>query len=92
MPSAANKATVHALLRRIEAARKAAGVSQEQLAALSGINLGVISRAANQKRIPGLASILDMGQALKLDMPALLRDAMRDVSGASGTDAGGHSE
>lgn len=91
MPSAVSKATVHALLRRIEAARKEAGVSQERLAELSGINLGVISRAGNLKRIPGLASILDMGHALKLDVPALLGDVMRDVGGDSNSAGGGSS-
>ena len=92
MPSAVSKATVRALLRSIEAARRKSGVSQELLAELSGVNLGVISRAANQKRIPGLASILDMGSALKLDVPALLGNAMRDAVDGSGAATGGDPE
>jgi transcriptional regulator with XRE-family HTH domain len=61
-------------------ARKRAGISQERLAEMSGVNLAVISRAENQKRIPGLASILDMASALNLDAPALLSDAIRDAA------------
>jgi transcriptional regulator with XRE-family HTH domain len=73
-------------------ARKRAGLSQERLAELSGVNLGVISRAENLKRIPGLASILDMGSALKLDVPALLGDAMREAAEDSSSGTGGNSE
>jgi transcriptional regulator with XRE-family HTH domain len=92
MPSALSKATVRALLGRMVAARKRAGMSQERLAELSGVNLAVISRAENLKRIPGLASLLDMASALDLDASALMADAMRDAADDSGTDAGGHSE
>jgi transcriptional regulator with XRE-family HTH domain len=54
------------------AARKQAGISQEALAEISGVDLGVISRAERLQRIPGLASILDMAMALQLDVPTLL--------------------
>jgi transcriptional regulator with XRE-family HTH domain len=70
-------------------ARKRAGLSQERLAALSGVNLAVISRAENLKRIPGLASLLDMASALNLDASALLADAMRDAADDSGKATGG---
>jgi transcriptional regulator with XRE-family HTH domain len=73
-------------------ARKRAGLSQERLAELSGVNLAVISRAENLKRIPGLASILDMASALNLDVPAVLADAMRDGADGSGAATGGDSE
>lgn len=85
MPSRTSEATVHALLLRIVAERKSAGVSQERLAELSGVDLGVISRAENLLRIPGMASILDMAQALKLDLPLLLAAAMQDAGQKSGT-------
>lgn len=61
------------------AARKQAGISQEALAEISGVDLGVISRAERLQRIPGLASILDMAMALQLDVPTLL-DASIDES------------
>jgi transcriptional regulator with XRE-family HTH domain len=73
-------------------ARKRAGWSQERLAELSGVNLAVISRAENLKRIPGLASLLDLALALKLDVPELLGDAMRDAANGSGAPTGGVSE
>jgi len=85
MPSPTSEATVNALLLRIVAERKSAGVSQERLAELSGVDLGVISRAENLLRIPGMASILDMAQALKLDLPLLLADAMQDAVRIAGT-------
>jgi transcriptional regulator with XRE-family HTH domain len=81
MPSRTSQAIVHALLRRIVEARKDAGVSQERLAELSGVDLGVISRAENLIRIPGLASILDLAGALDLDAPALLAAAVKDSEG-----------
>jgi transcriptional regulator with XRE-family HTH domain len=73
-------------------ARKRAGWSQEKLAERSGVNLGVISRAERMERIPGLASILDLAHALKLDVPALLGDAMRDAADGSGVASDGDSE
>lgn len=78
MPSSASEAVVHAILTRIVEARKAAGVSQERLAELSGVDLGVISRAENLLRIPGMASILDMAKALDLDFSRLVAEVMKD--------------
>jgi transcriptional regulator with XRE-family HTH domain len=85
MPSPTSEATVNALLLRIVAERKSVGVSQERLAEMSGVDLGVISRAENLLRIPGMASILDMAHALQLDMPLLLADAMQDAGQKTGT-------
>lgn len=79
MPSRPSEAVVHAVLSRLVEARKSAGMSQERLAELSGIDLGVISRAENLLRIPGMASILDMAQALDLDLSKLLADAMKET-------------
>ncbi len=81
MPSQTSEATVHALLLRLVEARKNAGISQERLAELSGVDLGVISRGENLLRIPGLASILDLARALDLDPSALLAAATKDASG-----------
>jgi ribosome-binding protein aMBF1 (putative translation factor) len=79
MPSTRSTAIVHALLARIVVARKSMGMSQESLAELSGVDLGVISRAERLQRIPGMASILDMALALELDVPALVKSAIRDA-------------
>jgi transcriptional regulator with XRE-family HTH domain len=81
MPSKTSEAIVNAVLQRIVDARKEAGVSQERLAELSGVDLGVISRGENLLRIPGLASILDLARALDLDPSALLAAATKDASG-----------
>ena len=81
MPSRTSIAIVHALLLRLVAERKNAGISQERLAELSGIDLGVISRGENLLRIPGMASILDLALALELDPCVLISDALKDVGG-----------
>ena len=81
MPSPVSEAVVHALLLLIVQARKDAGLSQERLAELSGVDLGVISRAENLVRIPGLASILDLAHALDLDPPSLVAAAIKDAGG-----------
>lgn len=80
MPSPTSEAIVNAVLQRICEARKDAEISQELLAELSGVDLGVISRAENLVRIPGLASILDLARALDLDPSVLLAAAIKDAS------------
>lgn len=84
MPSQTSESIVNALLLRIVDERKNAGMSQERLAELSGIDLGVISRAEHLLRIPGLASILDLAKALDLDLPELLIEVIKDAGGSSG--------
>lgn len=84
MPSRTSEATVHALLSRLVEARKNTGVSQERLADLSGVDLGVISRAENLLRIPSMAAILDLAKALELDPCELLASAMKDAGGTQG--------
>jgi len=81
MPSQNSEAIVHAVLQRIFEARKNAEISQERLAEISGVDLGVISRAEHLLRIPGMSSILDLAIALNLDPAALLGAAMKDVGG-----------
>ncbi len=85
MPSKISESIVNALLLRIVDERKIAGMSQERLAELSGVDLGVISRAENLLRIPGLASILDLAKALDLDLPELLIEVIKDAGGSSGS-------
>lgn len=75
MPSEFSESVVNAILLQILKARQDRGISQEQLAELSGIDLGVISRAERLIRIPGLASILDLAKALDLDFADLIRVA-----------------
>lgn len=85
MPSQTSESIVNAVLLRIAEERKNVGVSQERLAELSGVDLGVISRAEHLLRIPAMASILDMAKALDLDLPTLLGAATEDVEGKSGS-------
>ncbi len=84
MPSTASEAIVHAILLRIVEERKSAGMSQERLAELSSIDLGVISRAEHLLRIPAMASILDLAQALDLDLSQLLADAIKEAEKQAG--------
>ena len=60
------------------------GMSQERLAEITGVDLGVISRAEHLLRIPGMASILDMTQALDLDLPRLLAESIKDAAKQKG--------
>lgn len=85
MPSKTSEAIVNAVLLRIAEERKNAGMSQELLAELSGVDLGVISRAENLIRFPGMASVLDLAKALDLDFPELLREVIKDAGGSSGS-------
>ncbi len=84
MPSRVSEAIVHAILLRIVEERKNMGMSQERLAEISGVDLGVISRAEHLLRIPGMASILDMTQALDLDLPRLLAESIKDAAKQKG--------
>jgi len=70
---------VFAVLGRLCEERQALGWSQEKLAEVSGIDLGVISRAERRQRIPGMASIMDMAVALDLDFADLVREAGKSV-------------
>lgn len=53
----------------------ARGLSQEGLAELPGIDLGVISRAERHLRIPAMAAIRDLACALGLDFAVIVRVA-----------------
>ncbi|MEO8617060.1 MAG: helix-turn-helix transcriptional regulator [Luteolibacter sp.] len=83
MASTQSEKFVNVLLLKLRDTRVAFGVSQEQLALISGVDLGVISRAERQLRIPSLASIRDLAKGLDLDFPKLCREvekALRDKS------------
>ncbi|MFD0892458.1 helix-turn-helix transcriptional regulator [Luteolibacter ambystomatis] len=75
MPSAESEAYVRRLIDLLRHARTEAGLSQQKLAALSGVDLGVISRAERHERIPGLAALRDLAIALQLDWGQLCSQA-----------------
>lgn len=80
MPSEESEASVRRLIDLLRKARLAAGLSQERLAEMSGIDLGVISRAERHERIPGMAALRDLAIALGLSWGALCTEAER-ISG-----------
>lgn len=63
-------------MTRLGEARRAAGLTLEQVADRSGVDLGVISRAERGQRIPALASILDLARALGVDLPEMLASVL----------------
>lgn len=71
MASTQSEQFVNVLLLKLRDTRLARGLSQEQLAAISGVDLAAISRAERQLRIPSLALIRDLAKGLDLDFPAL---------------------
>jgi transcriptional regulator with XRE-family HTH domain len=72
MPSDSSEYVVKALMVRLGEARRATGLTLEQVAERSGVDLGVISRAERGQRIPALASILDWAGALGVNFPEML--------------------
>ncbi|MEO8615226.1 MAG: helix-turn-helix transcriptional regulator [Luteolibacter sp.] len=77
MASVRSDSVVSGVLLKIGEVRLARGVSQEKLAELSGIDLGVISRAERLQRIPSMAAIMDLASALELDFAELVRGARK---------------
>lgn len=75
MASKNSERIVTTVLNRIREERLAQGISQERLAELSGIDLGVISRAERILRIPAMAAIRDMACALGLDFGGVVLEA-----------------
>ncbi len=75
MASGNSNRFVEAVLIRIRDERMALGYSQERLAELSGIDLGVISRAERLLRVPAMAAIRDLARALGLDFAGVVREA-----------------
>lgn len=80
MPSVDSQLVVSAILQQLKEARLARGYSQETLAGLSGVDLGVISRAERELRVPGLASLLDISTALELNFAKVVREAEKSVA------------
>lgn len=76
MPSDASESAVKALVIRLGEVRRAAGLTLEQVAERSGVDLGVISRSERGQRIPALASLLDLSKALRVDFPELLAEVL----------------
>ena len=74
MASPDSEQFVELLLARLRDERLSLGLSQEALAATSGVDLAAISRAERQLRIPSLALIRDLAIGLKLDFPDLCRE------------------
>lgn len=75
MPSDDSQRVVSAILQHLKEVRMARGYSQETLANLSGVDLGVISRAERQLRVPGLAALRDIAVALELDFAKVVKHA-----------------
>jgi transcriptional regulator with XRE-family HTH domain len=48
----------------LKEARKAAGISQEELAARTGLDRSFLSRLENARKEPGLTTLLALGPAL----------------------------
>lgn len=60
------------LARRLRAERAARGLSQEELAALAGLDRGYVGSIERSERAVSLDSIEKLANALALDIPALL--------------------
>lgn len=67
-------------MAKLAEARRTAGLTMEQLSDLSGVDIGVISRAERCLRIPSLASLLDLAKALHLDLPETLAGVLPPAS------------
>jgi transcriptional regulator with XRE-family HTH domain len=66
---------VAAVLLMLAEARREREITLEQLAKLSGVDHGIISRAERLQRIPGMASIRDLAVALGFDFAELVTTA-----------------
>jgi transcriptional regulator with XRE-family HTH domain len=64
--------------RRMRAARLAAGLTQKQLAALSGVRPPFISRIERGIGNPSLMTMSLLAQALERELPDLLRQETAD--------------
>jgi transcriptional regulator with XRE-family HTH domain len=70
---------VAAVLLILAEARREREITLEQLAELSGVDHGIISRAERLQRIPGMASIRDIAVALGFDFAELVTTAEAKV-------------
>jgi transcriptional regulator with XRE-family HTH domain len=73
---------VAAVLRMLAEARREREITLEQLAELSGVDHGIISRAERLQRIPGMAYIRDLAVSLDLNFADLVRRAEEAVGKA----------
>lgn len=65
---------------RIRATRKARGLSLEDLAGLTGLNLGTISRLEREPRDPRISSLEKLAEALEVSVPFLRGSEDRDLA------------
>ena len=70
---------VAVVLQLLADSRRKKGLTQENLAELSGVDHGVISRAERGLRTPSMAAIRDLAVSLDFDFPRLVRTAENRV-------------
>lgn len=70
---------VATVLQILAEARRKQGLTQENLAELSGVDHGVISRAERGLRTPSMAAIRDLAVSLGFDFARLVRTAENRV-------------
>ncbi|MEO5715988.1 MAG: helix-turn-helix transcriptional regulator [Luteolibacter sp.] len=78
---------VAAVLQMLADTRREKSMTLEQLAELSGVDHGVISRAERQQRIPSMSSIRDLAVSLDLNFADLVRKAEDQVGNSQGKES-----
>lgn len=78
MPSEESIAFVSRLIDWMKEERLARRMTQTKLSQLSGVDLGVISRAESHERVPGMAALRDLAVALDLDWGKLVGAVDKD--------------
>jgi transcriptional regulator with XRE-family HTH domain len=67
--------------RRVRAAREAAGLSQESLAEMSGINRGFLGELERGESSPTVTTLEKVCKALGVPVSELVRSAERELGG-----------
>lgn len=78
---------MRSLTAELQNARKAAGLSQEQLASQAGLSRMTVQRIESGQIDPRLSTLLEMGRVLGLELmtvPAALRPQLEDFVRAGG--------
>ena len=68
-----------AVIKRLREVRVAAGMSQAALAQKAGISRPTVGHTENKRTRPTLWVLLSLAEALDLELPDLISDAMRAV-------------
>ncbi len=68
----------HEIVLALQAERKRLGWSQETLAVAAGVSDSCIRHLEKRRASPTLVTILKIASALKLDLPTLLKKALRN--------------